>query len=163
MKTCTLLLAASIAACAHSQQPPTSADTAATCPVAITGINPSGADSFGRAFLRNTGNAHANDGRMFVLRARNDSGKDIRGMKFQAAYFDATEDTTDIPISWEWTDPLKASAEKSFRWENAWREESKVGWRVRLVKVLYEDGTKWEAPDASACRADYWRDKHHRS
>jgi hypothetical protein len=84
-------------------------------------------------------------------------------MKFQAAYFDATEDVSDIPVSWQWTDPLKTGAEKSFRWENIWREESKVGWRVRLTKVLYEDGSKWEPATGQTCSGEFWRDKHHKA
>ena len=129
------------------------------CPIAITNINPTGDDSFGHGFGRN---AHANDGRMFVLKVKNTSGKPIKGMKFQAAYLDATEDSTDIPVAWNWTDPLKAGDEKSFRWENAWKGESAVGWKVRLVKVLYEDGSKWEPAQGQTCSGEFWRDKHHK-
>jgi hypothetical protein len=137
----------------------------AACPVSITNINPTGSDSMGGGFMKGMGggDAHSNDGRMFVLKVKNTSGKDIKGMKFQAAYFDATEDLSDIPVSWEWTDPLKADAEKSFRWQNLWREESKVGWRVRLTKVLYGDGSKWEAVKGQTCSGEFWRDKHHKS
>jgi len=158
-----IAFAAFLLASPASTQTVPAVQTPQACPIQITNINPSGDDSFGHAFVHNTGHAHDNDGHMFVLKAKNVSGKNIRGMKFQAAYFDATEDTTDIPVSWEWTDPLNADAEKSFRWENAWRNESKVGWRVRLMKVLFDDGTKWEPTAQGACSADYWRDKHHKS
>lgn len=141
---------------------PLPANTPDGCPIKITNINPTGDESFGRGLLSG-GNVHDKDGHMFVLKVKNTSGKDIRGMKFQAAYFDATEDTTDIPVSWQWTDPLKADAEKSFRWQNLWRQESKVGWRVRLTKVLYEDGSNWEASKDNTCSEDYWRDKRHKA
>ncbi len=144
------------------QQSPTSTTDKPTdaCPISITNINPTGSDSFGHGLT--SGNAHANDGRMFVLKVKNASGKDIRGMKFQAAYFDAMEDATDIPVSWEWTDPLKLGTEKSFRWENSWRAESKVGWKVRLTKVLFDDGSRWEPAPGQTCSAEYWRDKRHK-
>ena len=153
-----------IAVSCHGQQAPTSdsapADTPAVCPVSIVNINPTGSDSFGHAF--GSKDAHANDNRMFILNVHNNAGKDIKGMKFQAAYYDAIEDLTPIPVAWEWTDPLKAGDEKSFRWENSWRNESKVGWNVKLTKVLFQDGTKWEAAPGQTCSSDYWRDKHHR-
>jgi hypothetical protein len=61
------------------QQSPTSTTDKPTdaCPISITNINPTGSDSLGHGLM--SGNAHANDGRMFVLKVKNASGKDIRG------------------------------------------------------------------------------------
>jgi len=138
-------------------------DNSISCPIEIVKIDPTGNDSFGHAFSNamNGVSARRTDGTFFVLKVKNTSGKEIRGMKFQAAYYDATEDLHDIPVAWNWTDPIKVGAEKSFRWENIWREESKLGWRVRVLKVLFEDGSKWEPSPADACKGEFWRNKKH--
>ncbi len=120
------------------------------CPVKFLVVNPKGNDSFGGALFKG-GNAHANDGKMFVLKLKNTSTKTIRGMKFQASYYDATHDLHDIPVAWNWTVPIKPDEEKSFRWENNWHDTSVVGWRVLLLKVLFDDETKWEPSAESAC------------
>jgi hypothetical protein len=128
-----------------------------TCPISITKINPRGNDSIGHGMLTALGtnrNAHENDGRMFVLKVRNVSTKDISGMTFQAYYFDAVADEHAIPVAWNWTDPLKAGAEKEFRWENLWLQEARVGWRVAPLKILFSDGEKWAAPSPGLCSAE---------
>lgn len=139
----------------------TPASDAPPCPVKIEKIDPTGNESFSHG-LMSGGSVHSKDGKMFVLKTKNESGKDIKGMIFQAAYFDAVEDTTDIPLAWQWTDPLPAGEEKSFRWANIYTAESKVGWRVRLTKVLYADGSKWEPASGQVCSSEYFRDKHHK-
>jgi hypothetical protein len=135
-----------------------------SCPIAIVKVDPTGNDSFGHAFSQGMSghSARHSDGHYFVLKVNNTSGKPIRGMKFQAAYYDATEDLHDIPIAWNWSDPLPANSEKSFRWPNElYRDESLLGWKVRLLKVLYEDGTKWEPLKENACSGEFWRSKKH--
>jgi hypothetical protein len=159
-----VLSASLFASTCGGQQPTTPAETPKTpdsCPILVTKIDPTGNETFGHVVASGK-NASASNGRMFVLKVQNTSGKDIKGMKFQAAYYDAIEDLSDIPVAWQWTDPLKAGDEKSFRWENSWREEARVGWKVRLTKVLFEDGSKWEPVAGQTCSGEYWRDKHHK-
>lgn len=159
LKVRALVLCALLFTAVSAYSQTTTPSAGASCPIKITDINPTGNDSFGHGFM--SGNAHANDGRMFVLKVKNTSGKNIRGMKFQAAYYDATEDLNAIPGEWEWTDPVKAGAEKSFRWHNEWRAESQVGWKVTLTKVLFDDGSKWEPASGQDCSLEYWRHKKH--
>lgn len=147
---------------APSQKDDKSDAASDSCPISIVKIDPTGNDSFGHAFLAGSQgrSARQTDGTFFVLKVKNTSGKAIRGMKFQAAYYDATEDLHDIPIAWQWTDPVPASAEKTFRWENLlYRDRSLLGWKVRLLKVLYEDGTKWEPAKEDSCSGEFWRNK----
>jgi hypothetical protein len=162
-----ILLCSTVIACiaAFGQTNNTApAPTHETCPIEVTNINPTGNDSWGHAMQTSNGSGvHGNDGRMFVLKVKNESGKDIKGMKFRVAYYDATEDLSDIPGDWQWTDPLKTGAEKSFRWRNDYRKESVVGLKVSPLKVLFEDGSTWEPAKPLACSLDYWRDKHHKS
>jgi hypothetical protein len=100
----------------------------------------------------------------FEVRVQNVSGKDVRGLKVQAAYFDATEDLTIIPVEWNWTSGIKVNAEKTLLWQNIYHKTASVGWLVVPVKILFEDGSTWEAktPDSLVgCFGEYWRDKKH--
>ncbi len=158
MRYCALLIGFSSLLAAA--QVPSAVPTA--CPITFIKIDPTGNDSFGGALskgLTSGRSARATDGTFFVLKIKNVSAKQIQGMKFQAAYYDATEDLNNIPVEWNWTDPVKPGQEKSFRWRNIWRDKSLLGWRVSLTKVLFEDGSKWEASSDSICNGDYWRDK----
>jgi|SRR5579872_1231666 len=130
------------------------------CPISITKINPIGNDSVGHGMLTalaTNRSAHENDGRMFVLKVKNVSRKDISGMTFQAYFFDAVNDQHSIPVVWQWTDPLNAGAEKSFRWENLWRQEARVGWRVTPLKILFADGERWQPSSDGQCSAETQR------
>ena len=151
-----LLVATATARAQQATSPP-------PCPVGITHIDPEGGLSFGQIIRTSKADAQAKLGHIFVLKAKNTSGKDIKGMKFQASYLDATEDSTNIPIAWNWTDVLKMKDEKSFRWDNAWSDQASVGWTVRLMKVLYVDGSKWEPSEGQVCSGSYWKDKHHKA
>lgn len=82
-------------------------------------------------------------------------------MKFRASYYDATHDLSQIPGDWEWTSPVKAGDEGTFRWQNHWRRESAVGWRVTLTKVLFTDGSTWESAGGQSCSGEYWRKHRH--
>ena len=161
---CTSLLIAVSSVCSYSQQPTSPSSGQTACPVQIVDINPTGSDSLSGGLAKGLfggGNAHADDGRMFVLKVRNTSGKDILGMKFQAAYYDATEDLNAIPVEWNWTKTVKADSEQSFRWTNDWRDKSVVGWRITLTEVLFGDHSKWEPANGQSCHSDYWRSKKH--
>ena len=84
----------------------------------------------------------------FSIRLQNASTKEIRGLKFQAAYFDATEDLHTIPVAWNWQPNMKAGSEKTLNQENPYSDTAVVGWVVVPIKVLFADGTKWEAPES---------------
>jgi hypothetical protein len=99
----------------------------------------------------------------FNVKVQNTSGKDIRGLKVQAAYFDATEDLHVIPVAWNWERGVKTAAEKTLSWNNElYANTAFVGWIVAPIKILFEDRTTWQATEPMGdCYGEYWRDKKH--
>jgi hypothetical protein len=100
----------------------------------------------------------------FVVKVRNLTDKPIRGLKVQAAYFDATEDLAVIPVEWNWHHRIKAREEQSMSWPNElYTDRANIGWLVIPTKILFEDGSVWEAvsDNVSDCYGEYWRDKKH--
>ena len=90
---------------------------------------------------------------------KNASGKAIRGLKVQAAYFDATEDLHLIPMAWNASQVIKNGDKKNLTWQNDFsnKGETKIGWLVVLQKVLFEDGTEWDYTSTSpSCYGEYW-------
>jgi len=135
------------------------------CPIEITKIVP-----VTESLLNNMatyesigGKGYSAHNKFFKLQLRNVSGKDIRGMKFQAAYYDATEELNEIPVEWNWTKAVKDKREESFMWRNElWKQESLIGWVVWPTKILFEDGSSWQADEKHACSGEFWRDKKHK-
>lgn len=136
----------------------------AQCPLAFVKVDPlvkSGWNRLGRSLATNQkANDMAPD---FVVRVENDSGKDIRGLKIQAAYFDATEDLNLVPVEWDWHSAIKAGATTSLTWQNdLYARTAAVGWVVVPTKILFEDGSTWTAfASTPGCFGEYWRDKKH--
>ena len=102
----------------------------------------------------------------FKVKVQNISGKEIRGLKVSAAYYDATEDLHTIPVTWNWSSTIKTGAETTLHWKNhTYAGTDFVGWLVVPVKVLFEDGSSWDARDPSVstagCYGEYWRTKKH--
>ena len=141
-----------------------------SCPVFISKVNPRTTQSwskFGRTLTskNEAERKHIADTPDFSVELRNASGKDIRGLKLQAAYYDATEDLHLIPIAWNASQSIKDGSEKTINWENEIYKDSvptSVGWLVVVQKILFEDGSKWEYSDATPeCYGEWWRDKKH--
>jgi len=132
------------------------------CPINIIKVDPFAYTSF----MENMGsgrNTNKNGARDFLVKIKNVSSKDIKGMKFQAAYYDATEDLHLIPVEWNWDKAVKDGEDKDFRWANElWKDDARIGWKVWLTKILFTDGTKWSAENSQMCFAEYWRDKKHK-
>lgn len=143
------------------------------CPVLIGKVNPKVTQSWsrvGRSFgnmasdhadARNRQLANTPD---FSVEIKNASGKTIRGLKVQAAYFDATEDLHNIPISWEANKSIKVGEDKTLTWSNDLYKgsESDIGWVVVVQKILFEDGSRWEFTSSTpSCYGEYWADKKH--
>lgn len=123
----------------------------AACPLTILKVDPDVKQSwnrFGRALTNSEAERnHMNHTPDIQVKVSNVSGKDIRGLKMAAAWFDATEDLHVIPIAWNWTSPIKAGAENTLTWANElYKQETRIGWIVVPIKVLFEDGSKWSAP-----------------
>ena len=102
----------------------------------------------------------------FKVKVQNISGRAIRGLKIQAAYYDATEDLHTIPVAWNWQSAIAVGAETTLHWSNSeYHTKDFVGWLVAPLKVLYEDGSTWSAPGTpesmAGCFGEYWRDKKH--
>lgn len=99
----------------------------------------------------------------FELKVRNASGKQIRGLKVRAAYFDSTEDLHVIPVSWGASESMKPGATRTLSWENAWADTSSIGWIVSPVKVLFDDGSAWVADEDNlrGCFGEDWVDRKH--
>jgi len=132
----------------------------AQCPLNFIKVAPADNTS-GRYVVRNFGNKNAPP--EFVVRVENIGGKDIRGLKIQAAYFDATEDLHQVPVAWNWSSVIKAGATTNMVWPNElYRDTAVIGWVVVPVKILFEDGSTWVAfgstPD---CFGEYWHNKKH--
>lgn len=130
-----------------------------SCPVTFIKVDPE-ANRLSRIIKSNTTPPPE-----FNIKIENNSGKDIRGAKFQAAYFDATEDLHLIPVAWNTTKGIKAGVEQTVSWDNslyADRNHTAVGWIVVPMKLLFEDGTTWMATeDMQGCYGEYWKDKKH--
>src|SRR4029078_215810 len=91
----------------------------AQCPLQFLKVDPLVRKGWGR-----TGGALAshNQGRNmrpdFEVKVKNSTEQPIRGLKIQAAYFDATEDLHRIPVAWNWNNRIEAGAEKTMSWPN---------------------------------------------
>ena len=147
---------------------PLSAVAQSTCPVIIEKVNPKVTQSWSRVSRSLNSNdaerRHLANTPDFSIQFKNASGKDIRGLKVHAAYFDATEDLHTIPISWNANKTIKNGEEKSLIWTNELYkgDETDVGWIVVIEKVLFEDGSKWEyTPSTPSCYGEYWANKKH--
>jgi hypothetical protein len=140
-----------------------------SCPVVIEQVNPKTTQSWSRVGRSLTAKNEyerqkLNDTPDFVVKAKNMSGKQVRGLKMQAAFFDATEDLHMIPISWNAPEVIKDGESKNINWENALynKDETMVGWVVVVQKILFEDGTKWDYTSAApSCYGEWWKDKRH--
>jgi hypothetical protein len=136
------------------------------CPLRFGKVNPNVTDSWSRVG-RSMSKMNAHAAAMlpdFEVKVENASGKDIRGLKVQAFHYDATEDLHAVPIAWNWQSSIKAGTEKTLRWENPYYDTGFVGWLVVPIKVLFEDGTSWEAKTADSlggCYGEFWRSKKH--
>ncbi len=148
---------------------PLSALSQTNCPVLIGKVNPKVTQSWSRVG-RSLGTNNEVDRRHlantpdFSVEFKNNSGKDIRGLKIHVAYFDATEDLHLIPISWNANKTIKSGEDKTINWSNELYkgDETDVGWIAVIEKVLFEDGTKWEySADTPSCYGEYWVSKKH--
>ena len=131
------------------------------CPLKIESVSPASMLTWS-----NFGKKQGSQVPEFKVKVQNISGKDIRGLKVSAAYYDATEDLHTIPVTWGWASPIKAGAEHTIHWENyAYAGTKYIGWLVAPVKVLFEDGSSWDAHDPSVstagCYGQYWGNKKH--
>jgi hypothetical protein len=129
------------------------------CPLKFETVTPGTLMTWG-----NVGKRLADQIPSFKVKVQNVSGTAIRGLKIQAGYWDATEDLFRIPVAWNWNSPIKAGSETTLHWENAiYAHTSYVGWVVTPIKVLFEDGSTWDAHAESmaGCYGEYWRDKKH--
>jgi hypothetical protein len=136
----------------------------AQCPLNFVKVDPVVTSSWGRVGRSLASNQKAKDmAPDFVVRVENVSGKDIRGLKIQAAYFDATEDLSQVPVAWNWTSSIKAGATVSMNWTNeVYNHTAAVGWVVVPLKILFEDGSTWaDFGSTPGCFGEYWRDKKH--
>jgi hypothetical protein len=137
----------------------------AQCPLQFLKVDPLVKQGWGRS-----GRALAshNEGRNmppdFEVKVKNSAEQPIRGLKVQASYFDATEDLHRIPMAWNFNSRIEAGAEKTMSWPNElYTDKTLVGWIVVPVKILYEDGSTWQASpeNLTDCYGEYWRDKKH--
>jgi hypothetical protein len=135
------------------------------CPLKFESVDPSNNRTWGNF---NRGMAQKSYIPEFKVKVQNVSGKDIRGLKVQAAYYDATEDMHAVPVAWNWQYAIKTGAETTLHWANTYYHETGfVGWLVLPVKILFEDGSTWDAHALKApesmegCFGEYWRDKKH--
>ena len=133
----------------------------AQCPIEISKVNPAETASWsqaGRALGNTKKQAIRPD---FVVKLKNTSSKDIRGMKLLTAYYDATEDLHVIPEAWNSSNEVKAGLEKVLKWDDfQYAKTAFIGWVVIPTKVLFEDGTKWQYDESTKeCYGEYWRDK----
>jgi len=148
---------------------PLGAVAQSSCPVLIENVNPRTTQSmsrFGRALTAKNDyeREHLKNTPDFSVKLKNVSGKQVRGLKVQAAYFDATEDLHMIPVSWNTPDIIKDGQSKTINWENELynKDETMVGWVVVVQKILFEDGTKWEYTSAApSCYGEWWKDGRH--
>lgn len=110
----------------------------------------------------NVGVEYEKQVREFKVKVQNISGKDIRGLRALTAYYDVTEDLHTIPVTWS-SGFIKTGAETTLHRKN--RYGAQIGWLVVPVKVLFEDGSSWDARDASVsmagCYGEYWANKKH--
>lgn len=142
---------------------------AQSCPVQIEQVNPKTTQSWSRVGRSLTAKNDYERERLkdtpdFVVKVKNVSGKQVRGLKVQAAFFDATEDLHMIPIAWNASEIIKDGESKNLNWENELynKDETMVGWLVVVQKILFEDGTKWDYTSASpSCYGEWWKDKKH--
>jgi len=134
------------------------------CPLKFIKIIPFRTESWSRVG-RSLGDGASKLPPDFSMRVQNVSTKEIRGLKVQAAYFDTTEDLHLLPDFWNWEPNIKAGIEKTLDRESPQIDTKAVGWVVVPIKVLFADGTKWEAPDSvdsmKDCFGEYWRSKKH--
>lgn len=135
----------------------------AQCPLQFLKVDPTVKEGWGRV---GRSMASSDMGRTmppdFVVKVKNATTKTIRGLKVQAAYFDATEDLHKIPVAWNSTTEIKALSEKSLSWPNdLYTDRAFVGWIVVPLKVLFDDGSTWEATsqNMTGCYGEYWRSK----
>lgn len=133
------------------------------CPVSVKSINPSH-ESFwnNMATSKRVGNVTYNDHNKFLeIKMRNNLPKEIRGIKFLAAYYDSTEDLHTISHTWGLHDGVKPNGDATGNWDtNAYQKESAIGWVVMPVKILYSDGSVWQQKSDS-CVFEWWKDKKH--
>jgi hypothetical protein len=149
---------------------PIAAVAQSTCPVTIESVNPKTTQSWNRvgrvmAAKDEASRQEIMDSPDFVVKVKNASGKQVRGLKVQAAFFDATEDLHMIPVAWNAPDIIKDGESKNFNWENGLygsKDQTMVGWLVVVQKILFEDGTKWDYTSATAsCYGEWWKNKKH--
>lgn len=134
------------------------------CPVNIVKLNPSHESVWNNMQTTHTvGNRSFNAHNKFLeVKVANISTKRIRGIKFVTAYYDSTEDLHTLPEAWGWHGTIAPGETKSANWDNnLWQDKAYIGWVVTPVRVLFEDGTKWDSPDAKVGMFEWWKDKKH--
>jgi hypothetical protein len=133
------------------------------CPVEVVKMNPSH-ESFwnNMATTRTYGNTTVNDHNKFLeVKVKNNSGKTIRGIKFVAAYYDATEDLNTIPTTWGLHSEVKPGEVGTGNWNtNRYQKEASIGWVILPWKILYTDGSKWQQSGID-CMYESWKNKQH--
>jgi hypothetical protein len=134
------------------------------CPLRFVKIDPAVTQSWGRVGRSLGSNQKARYmAPDFVVRVENVSARDIRGLKIQAAYFDATEDLNLVPVEWNWHSEIKMGATKNLSWQNElYSHTAVIGWVVVPIKILFEDGSTWsEFASNPGCFGEYWRNNKH--
>lgn len=99
-----------------------------------------------------------------LTQIKNVSGKEIRGMKLIAAYFDVVEDLHLFEVL-AYGKPVPNGKEIKADFElgdiSLLPKDSK-GWIVIPAKILFADGSVWQEPlKTPGCWGEFWRDKTH--
>ncbi len=132
-----------------------------SCPVSIRDVRPNGSGMDAFSSVMNSANNRPERIPPFRLKIQNDSGKDIKGIKFGAAYYDSVEDPLVIPVDWNLYNLIGAGKSAAAAWDNTvWHSTAAIGWIVWPTKILFTDGTRWEISENTIqCNGTYWKDK----
>src|SRR5258708_2204770 len=87
--------------CCLAQTPPP------TCPVEIVKLNPSHESYWNNVSTASKYGNDAKHNKFLEVKIKNNTAKSIRGAKFVAAYYDATEDLTTLPVQWNMHKSIK--------------------------------------------------------
>jgi hypothetical protein len=78
-----------------------------------------------------------------IIEYRNDSDKEIVGVKFKVSFLDDVGDRHAAVLDYSSDKKLAPGKKYMARWENPYYSDAK-GMEASVLKVLFKDGSKWE-------------------